>query len=103
MKVELSFHASRLKNVERGRGTSSRSSRQRATRFFRSPPWSLRVLACRCCETLTPSFHVFPRTQKNKNKQNKTAGTSDPFAVVTRIATTPNGKPEVIGKTEVIR
>jgi Copine/C2 domain len=30
-------------------------------------------------------------------------GTSDPFAVVTKIATNPGEKPEVVGKTEVIK
>lgn len=30
-------------------------------------------------------------------------GTSDPYAVVTQIATSPNQKPHVIGKTEVIK
>ena len=30
-------------------------------------------------------------------------GTSDPFAVVTKLATTQGSKPEVLGKTEVIK
>lgn len=30
-------------------------------------------------------------------------GTSDPFAVVTKVATTPGQKPEVLGKTEVVK
>lgn len=37
------------------------------------------------------------------SKTFESTGTSDPFAIVTRIATTQASKPEVIGKTEVIK
>jgi Ca2+-dependent lipid-binding protein len=38
-----------------------------------------------------------------KNVAGSFKGTSDPFAVVTKIATTPGTKAEVLGKTEVIK
>jgi Ca2+-dependent lipid-binding protein len=40
---------------------------------------------------------------KLKNVAGAFRGTSDPFAVVTKIASAPGQKPEVIGKTEVIQ
>ena len=40
---------------------------------------------------------------KLKNVAGAFKGTSDPFAVVTKIASAPGQKPEVIGKTEVIK
>lgn len=40
---------------------------------------------------------------KLKNVAGAFKGTSDPFAVVTLIATRPGQKPEVLGKTEVIK
>ena len=38
---------------------------------------------------------------KLKNVAGAFKGTSDPFAVVTEIATTPGSKPKVLGKTEM--
>jgi Ca2+-dependent lipid-binding protein len=38
-----------------------------------------------------------------KNVAGVLKGTSDPFAVVTRMATTPGSQAEVLGKTEVIK
>ena len=40
---------------------------------------------------------------KLKNVAGAFKGTSDPFAVVTKIATTPGSSPQVLGKTEVIK
>lgn len=41
--------------------------------------------------------------KKLKNVAGAFKGTSDPFAVATLIATRPGTKPEVLGKTEVIK
>lgn len=40
---------------------------------------------------------------KLKNVAGAFKGTSDPFAVVTKIAATPGEKPAVLGKTEVVK
>eukprot|EP00980_Cylindrotheca_fusiformis_P002260 scaffold517_cov119-Cylindrotheca_fusiformis.AAC.43 len=41
--------------------------------------------------------------KKLKNVAGAFKGTSDPFAVVTQIATNPDSKPRVLGKTEVVK
>lgn len=38
---------------------------------------------------------------KLKNVAGALKGTSDPYAILTHIATTPGSKPKVLGKTEV--
>lgn len=40
---------------------------------------------------------------KLKNVAGAFKGTSDPFGVVTKLATQPGAKPEVLGKTEVVK
>jgi hypothetical protein len=40
---------------------------------------------------------------KLKNVAGAFKGTSDPFAILTQVATTPGTQPKVLGKTEVIK
>lgn len=50
-----------------------------------------------CIMQIEISLHAL----RLKNVAGALKGTSDPFAVVTKIATQPGVKPEVLGKTEV--
>lgn len=40
---------------------------------------------------------------KLKNVAGAFKGTSDPFAILTQVATTPGAQPKVLGKTEIIK
>lgn len=40
---------------------------------------------------------------KLKNVAGAFKGTSDPFAILTQMATTPGAQPQVLGKTEIIK
>ena len=40
---------------------------------------------------------------KLKNVAGTFKGTSDPFAILTQVATTPGTQPKVLGKTEIIK
>jgi len=49
----------------------------------------------------TMKLEISLHASKLKNVAGAFKGTSDPYAVVTHIATTPGSKPEVLGKTEM--
>lgn len=67
----------------------------------REQTFSKRVLHCVSYEKMKIELSIHASQLKNVAGLGK--GTSDPFAVVTRIATVPGEKPQVLGKTEVIK
>jgi len=115
MKIEISLHASKLKNVAGAfkgeclpggvvvQQPASWLDSRTGFRLCIVPPVSSfavvslppllalpPIASRRCCSLDLPTALLFE-------------GTSDPFAVVTRIATVHGSSPHVLGKTEVVK